>query len=256
MLFQIGPFFKTSCNADIDAADLSPRKEIACGPLCPYDFSLRSRFHDEVAGIYGWPSPGGVIILNNAQAIDFEFVGLNPLDPQLERDEHQDAEDAFCQRLLLLGAKWWDSVMRYDVVAKMKAGIPTNDNRRGIRFGPHPPPTIRERRWVCVGWPSTGGLWVADFDVTWGGQVEDEDDLPPEGVGLARVYLARSMDERCEILQKYFEAKFYKKLEDYEGPAFLRSGEWKQTEESGPTMLTDEETFELWRKNLSARDPA
>jgi hypothetical protein len=42
-----------------------------------------------------------VIILDNTEAIDFESLGLNPLDPPVERLNDQAAEDAFCQRLLL-----------------------------------------------------------------------------------------------------------------------------------------------------------
>jgi hypothetical protein len=35
--------------------------------------------------IYAWPSRGGVIILDDTEAIDFEFLGLNPLDLPVER---------------------------------------------------------------------------------------------------------------------------------------------------------------------------
>ena len=77
----------------------------AGGPTCPYNSSVRTNFTDIHARIYAWPSRGGVIVLYTAEAIDFEFLGLNPLNPPLERLDNQAAEDAFCQRLLLLGAK-------------------------------------------------------------------------------------------------------------------------------------------------------
>jgi hypothetical protein len=83
------------------------------GITCPYDSTVRAKFTDDDIRIYAWPSRGGVIILDDAEAIDFEFLGLNPLDPPVERLDDQAAEDAFCQRLLLLGAKWWDSEARY-----------------------------------------------------------------------------------------------------------------------------------------------
>jgi len=85
----------------------------AGGPTYPYNSSVRTDFTDIDARIYAWPSRGGVIVLDTAEAIDFEFLSLNPLDSPLERLDDQAAEDAFCQRLLLLGAKWWDSEARY-----------------------------------------------------------------------------------------------------------------------------------------------
>ena len=126
-----------------------------CGQTCPYDPTIRALFTDNNASIYAWPSRGGVIILDDAEAIDFEFLGLNPLDPPEKRLEDQSAEDALCQRLLSLGAKWWDSEARYSVVEHLKAGIARADGVFIVER--EPPPTMREKRFVKVGWPSTGG---------------------------------------------------------------------------------------------------
>jgi hypothetical protein len=103
---------------------------------------------------------------------------------------------------------------------------------------------MREKRWVKVGWPSTGGLWVSEFDTVWGG-VDEEENLPPDE-GLARVTLARTMDERCQILRDWFRGKFYASLGDYEGYAFLRAWEWKWTGEVGKDLLTSDETSREW----------
>lgn len=84
----------------------SPRRSYICGPLYPYDSSLRTCFTNEIAKIYAWPSRGGVIVLEEAEAMDFQFLGLDPLAPPMERFDDQSAEDAFYQQLLLLGAKW------------------------------------------------------------------------------------------------------------------------------------------------------
>ena len=46
-----------------------------------------------------------------------------------------------------------------------------------------PPPTMREKRLTKVGWPSTGGFWIAEFDTTWAG-VAEEDNLVPEDENL------------------------------------------------------------------------
>ena len=98
----------------------SPLKVHPCGPKCPYDPSVRTIFTDTEAHVFVWPSKGGMIILNSADAIDFEFLGLDPLDPPSRRLSDQAAEDVFCQRLLLLRAKWWDSEARYDVVSAIE----------------------------------------------------------------------------------------------------------------------------------------
>ena len=44
------------------------------------------------------------------------------------------------------------------------------------------------------------------------------------------------MDERSQVLQGHFRAKFYKDVRDYKGYAFLNSREEKETGEVGPLM--------------------
>lgn len=60
-----------------------------------------------------------MIVLDGAEAINFEFLGLNPRDRPVDRLDNQAAQDALCQRLLLLGAKWWDSEARCLAVAQL-----------------------------------------------------------------------------------------------------------------------------------------
>jgi hypothetical protein len=178
-----------------------------------------------------------VIILDDAEAIDFEFLRLNPLDPPEKRLEDQSTEDPFCQRLLLLGAKWWDSEARYSVVEHLKAGIARADGAFIVER--EPPPTMREKRFVKVGWPSTGGFWVAEFDTTFAG-VNEEDNLLPDDEGAARLRMARTMDERCLILQARFQAIFYEDVKDYKGYTFLNCWETKDTGEAGQLLQPDE----------------
>lgn len=219
-----------------------PRTQTCCGEKCPYDSTVRAKFVDNDASIYSWPSRGGVIVLDNAEAIDFEFLGLNPLDPPVERLNNQAAEDALCQRLLLLGAKWWDSEARYLAVAQL--GVYGARVESVSRMDAEPQPTIREKSFVKVGWPSTGGLWVTKFDTTFAG-VDEEDNLLPEHEGVARLRMARTMDERCLILRDRFKATFYRYVKDYKGHAFLNSWETKETGETGP-LLRPDETLDLW----------
>ncbi|KAL3424562.1 hypothetical protein PVAG01_03843 [Phlyctema vagabunda] len=101
----------------------APRKTIICGEMTyPFDSNAPSCFDDTQASIYAWPSRGGVIILNRADAMDFEFLGLDPLDTPLERLKDQNAEDVLSQRLLLLGEKWWDSEAQYMITLAIEKG--------------------------------------------------------------------------------------------------------------------------------------
>lgn len=102
----------------------APRRTYVCGPSDSYKSKSTARtvFGDTEVSIYAWPSLGGVIILDGATSVDFEFLDLNPLDPPMKRLGDQNLENKFCKRLLLLGAKWWDSEARYGVVSQLKAG--------------------------------------------------------------------------------------------------------------------------------------
>jgi hypothetical protein len=118
----------------------------------------------------------------------------------------------------------------------------------GVRADGEPPPTMREKRFVKVGWPSTGGLWVTEFDTTFAG-VDEEDNLLPYDQGAARLRMAQTMDERCTILRDRFKARFYENVKDYKGYAFLNSWEMKEIGEVGP-LLQPEETIRLWREAI------
>ena len=101
-------FFSQITNPPAHSSQMDSQRAAPCagGPTCPYNSCVRTNFADIDARIYAWPSRSGLIVLDTAEAIDFKFLGLSPLDPPLERLENQAAEDVFCQRLLLLGAKW------------------------------------------------------------------------------------------------------------------------------------------------------
>ena len=238
-----------------DLASLeSPRKQYTCGPGRIYGSDNCTIFTDTEAHIYAWPLKGGVIILNSAGAIDFEFLALNPLDPPTVRLPDQADEDEFCQRLLLLGAKWWDSEARYDIVNSIEAkatGMSTSD--LVFKIENEPEPTMREKRLVKVAWPSTGGAWIADFDTTWAG-VDEEDRLLPDDVEMGQLKMARTMDERSALLRDRFEARFYADVKDFEGYAFFNCWDIKTGGEVGPLLLPHE-AHELWISRLYRKSP-
>lgn len=88
--------------------------------------------------------------------IDFEFLGLDPAAPPLSRLEDQDAEDRFCQRLLLLGAIWYDSNDRLLFLSKLKeeeeSGSSWIPSHTAIVDGRAKKPTRREKAFIRVGW--------------------------------------------------------------------------------------------------------
>lgn len=77
-------------------------------------------------------------------ALDFEFLGLNAVNLSMTRDANQGAEDGLCQRLLLLGAKWFDSNQRRAFVA----GVAEDDDRdiNALEAGEQSAPSRMERR--------------------------------------------------------------------------------------------------------------
>lgn len=99
--------------------------------------------------IFGYPSRGGVIVLEYADAIDFDFLNLSRLDPPSTRASTPEAEDEFCQRLLLLGAKWFDSESRYRFMAGVREG--EYYSIRDLESGKRPELILGERRWIKVG---------------------------------------------------------------------------------------------------------
>ena len=96
-----------------------------------------------------------------------------------------------------------------------------------------PAPSMRKRRFVSVAWPTTGGLWVAEFDTTLWGIEEEENLVPPDA---AKLRLARTIDERSQVLRDHFNAKFYEDVGDYKGYAFLNSWGEKEIGEVGALM--------------------
>ena len=220
--------------------------QCACGPTYPYDPTVRTVFTDIDARIYAWLSAGGVKILSPAEAIDFEFLALNPLDPPLTRLDDQSKKDHFCQKLLLLGAKWWDSEARFSIVSAVEAlatGTAAGDGKRvegAFDVDKEEAPTMRERRLIRIGWASSGnGVLVSEFDTTWVG-VEDEE--------WDRLRLCRTMEERCDMLRERFGAVFYRDLKkEYHGFGFFNAWQEDKTGQVGP-LLRSEETKELWLK--------
>lgn len=215
------------------------RRGIVCGPRKPrrYPPINRTLFLEDSVLILGWPSRGGVIVLERATAPDFDFLGLDRIHPPMRRDRNQDAEDDLCQRLLMLGAKWFDSYNRYRFIAGVAED--SYDYIHALETGKAQEATLMERRWFSVGYPSgsEGGLWVAEYDTNIYCIGEKYNPLPGDA---RRLFMARTMDEKCEILKR-MGARFYASLEQYDGAACLRAWKEKTQGEFGPLAQTQYE---------------
>ncbi|KAF1961811.1 hypothetical protein CC80DRAFT_488217 [Byssothecium circinans] len=231
-----GYFQSTSSQPSAGSARLTgaaPRDVYICDPTPVYeickDLTRRIRFETPTVTIYGYPSRGGIIMLEDASPADLEFMALDRMDPIMFRHEDPKDEDAFCQRLLLLGAKWWDSMARFIL-------LNSEDVDRGeLDESDEPEPTKRERHWVSVAWPSTGGFVVSEFDTNmWCVEVEKE--LVPDDV--TRLRLCTSMDEKAQMLKDRFLGKVWGRVEDYRGNAFIGCWGQKRTGEVGEFQKT------------------
>lgn len=68
---------------------------------------------------------------------------------------------------------------------------------------------------------------------------QERDNLPPDGA--ARVALASSMKQKVKIL-KELGARFFERLEDYEGGACVNAWEIKENGEHGPLVFAPYES--------------
>ncbi|KAJ0426732.1 hypothetical protein BJY00DRAFT_297732 [Aspergillus carlsbadensis] len=217
----------------------SPEETPVQSPATP-DFPIeRTEIRLDCIRIYGWPSRGGVIILTGATRVDFDYLGWDVFDPPSKRDKDQVAEDEVCKKLLLLGATWYDSKSRYELLAAVASN--SKSTRELFYEATIPGVTRSECMWVRVGWPSSGGgLWVAEFEDPRFETVMDEGaecydcDWTDDS---ALVTLARDMDERCAILKR-LGGKFYSHLEDYNGHGCLKAWEEKTDGDVGPLVIT------------------
>ncbi|CAK1364024.1 hypothetical protein CB0940_04009 [Cercospora beticola] len=173
------------------------RSNIATGmePRSPDDWSCptddqnrystrdRTRFDSDFPKVLGYPSGGGVLMLPLDIAVA-EYLSI----PRLEtarRASDQTEEDAFCRRLRLLGAKWWESE---DTYIRKLIGFDEMTEMEG-------------KDGITVGWPGKegeGGVWILRK-------------LP--GTEMMRMCL--NMRERCELLER-LGATFYEDAREVE----------------------------------------
>ncbi|KAI9676606.1 MAG: hypothetical protein M1822_008320 [Bathelium mastoideum] len=178
----------------------------------PYSSRSRIKFILRYAFIYAHPSHGGVIVSSPAYVADFKFLGLDPLRPP--RQSHiapvtpietktpfawgQEAEDDFVRRLLLLGAKWYDSEARFNIL----------------------------NEWECIACGMGGENQPKPYseirvDSGWRLSEQPRPTMRQESAKWKELSLAMTIDERCKLLKERFGAKFSADVHDYKGYWFL-----------------------------------
>ncbi|PVH80023.1 hypothetical protein DL98DRAFT_655034 [Cadophora sp. DSE1049] len=173
-------------------------------PSPPYTRHTRmqSAFVDSV---FGFPSTGGMLQLDCSNT-ELDFLGLPTLLPQdIARSLDRIEEDTFCDKMRLLDATLWPSMGHW-----VESSI-GNRKRKGD-----------EGKEVRIGWPIDGkGVWVVSWE--W----KDERELM---MGRELVKRARSMNERCEVIER-LGGRFYENPKNCPEFAAVFAG-WKSLQVS------------------------
>ncbi|PTB65188.1 hypothetical protein BBK36DRAFT_1204443 [Trichoderma citrinoviride] len=141
--------------------------------------------------VKGWPSKGGIYILEDCFGIELDFLKLDRFHSQPSPsgpDAAAEEEEAHCNRMRQLGAVWWESKEQWFLQKLME---------------PNEPSLRRRQRFVKVGWPVGGGVWVIDITV---------DDASTRHAGI--IYNAHDMEERCRLIEQ-LGGVFYENPKDW-----------------------------------------
>ncbi|PWY65666.1 hypothetical protein BO94DRAFT_422700, partial [Aspergillus sclerotioniger CBS 115572] len=118
--------------------------------------------------VVGYPSTGGNYALS-CDGVELEFLGVDRFERTYTERRDADAEDAFCAKMRMLGARRWECEVDWELsVMDLDCDV------------------------VVAGWPASGGVWVLKMD---GRRARRE------GVGC-KVRNALSMEERCAVLER------------------------------------------------------
>ncbi|KAL8666189.1 MAG: hypothetical protein Q9202_001696 [Teloschistes flavicans] len=134
----------------------------------------RTEFGGGSTTVRGFPSAGGMYLLRGAGPVELEFLSLDRFH-ETPRSNNAVEEDAFCQKMRAIGARWFE----YEEEEDKK---PPLEYRDGKRVG-------RTQLWL--GWSANGGVWVLEIDEYEGAR---------KGIG-GRIRNAKNMEERCKFIE-------------------------------------------------------
>ncbi|KAI4247240.1 MAG: hypothetical protein L6R40_001583 [Gallowayella cf. fulva] len=135
----------------------------------------RSAFGPSATTVRGFPTKGGLYFLNVAGPVELDFLGLDRFHEASPSDDPVE-EEAFCQRMRALGARWFQNETDVDKEVPSKV-------RDGKRVG---------RMELWFGWPEDGGVWLLEVEEFEGAR---------RGVG-GRIRNAKNMEERCRFIDR------------------------------------------------------
>lgn len=146
------------------------------------------------------------------------------IDHILQKSDTMTQKMKICsaQKILLLGAKWFDTCNQYTFLLhteELDVDV--------LEHSPEPEPTLSE--WCCmtIAWPSTGGLVVAGSATMLGEHDKDSGYFIP--ADITRLKLCAIVDEEVGMLRGPFRGKTLANVVPYEGYGFLNSWAVKVT---------------------------
>ena len=105
---------KLAVPRDEELGDVSSSGRLCiCPPPSDHDVTRRAVFEGHGCTIFACASTGGVVIKNDSDIVDMEFLGLDRFSPREKRDDDDLQEDAFSRQLRKAGGKWWPDMDRY-----------------------------------------------------------------------------------------------------------------------------------------------
>ncbi|KAI1171748.1 hypothetical protein F4777DRAFT_564443 [Nemania sp. FL0916] len=142
-------------------------------PVKPFEPLQRYSLH--YGQVACWQD-GGVWI-KALTPVEMSFLGIDRFRDTARAPEQAD-EDAFCARLRMYGASFWQLPPQWPEHVNWCEDI-------DVCVAPTKKVSLE------VGFPTSGGVWVLDTSSGW-------DELYPRSLGLQN---ALTMDERCEVLK-------------------------------------------------------
>ncbi|XXG99704.1 hypothetical protein Hte_006045 [Hypoxylon texense] len=169
-MFRFWPFSREAAPSHKPAYD--PSYEDDGDQDCAEPETHRVIFGDRWTTVYGYPSSGGVLVLPFCNGVDLTFLQLARFEPA-ERSDDPAEEDRHCARMRALGAWKFTSAYEFETMEIFHPGV------------------LDKKVLVVSAWPPSGaGVWVLTTPMGQGYRK-----------GLARVWNALNMDERCEVVK-------------------------------------------------------
>ncbi|KAI1115449.1 hypothetical protein F5Y14DRAFT_410608 [Nemania sp. NC0429] len=156
------------------AADWNDGSQWPEDPLLSKPFEPLKRYSLGYGGVACWQDDG--VWIAHLTSVELSFLGIDRFK-DTDRALDQADEDAFCARLRMHGASFWELPPQWPYPTVWCEDIECVKPAKEKSFK--------------VGFPSSGGVWTLNTTGGWDG-------LYPRSLGLGN---SLTMDERCEVLR-------------------------------------------------------